>query len=152
MHNDMSSCLPFEIISRWNDTEQVILLHLRWVDLGTMQSKPYKIYKRFSFVVFCYAFIIASLWRIIYMPLLGWHGIDSWPNHKNIERRTAHTIASWPNPKQLQMGHTSDLIMKIRWSTGIFTIIVREMCELNTHSPIHSMWGDWENWLNQNIA
>ena len=36
--------------------------------------------------------------------------------HKNIKRRTAHTIVSWPNPKQWITVHTSDLMMIIRQS------------------------------------
>ena len=46
-------------------------------------------------------------------------------SNKNIERHTAHTIVSRPNPKQWQMGHTSDLIMIMRYSTRILTIIIR---------------------------
>ena len=47
--------------------------------------------------------------------------------HKNIERHTAHTIVSWPNPKQWVIVNTSDLIMIIRQSTYIISIITREV-------------------------
>ena len=45
--------------------------------------------------------------------------------NKNLEIHTVQTIVPWPNPKQWQMGHTSDLMIIIRWSTHILTIIVR---------------------------
>ena len=46
--------------------------------------------------------------------------------HKNTERHTAHTIVSWPNPKQWVIVHTSDLMMIIRQSLYILSIITRE--------------------------
>ena len=67
---------------------------------------------------------------------------------KNINRHIAHTIVSWPNPKLWQMGHTSDLMMIIRWSTRIRTIMIKQMGMLNTHSPIYCMKDNWDNWLN----
>ena len=52
-------------------------------------------------------------------------------SHKNMERQTMHMIVSWPNPKQLQMGHTSDLMMMIiRERTCILTINEREWVSL----------------------
>ena len=56
---------------------------------------------------------------------------------KNIEKHTAHTIVSWPNPKQWVIVHTSDLMMIIRQSIYILSIITKEMemGKLNTHSP-----------------
>ena len=51
-------------------------------------------------------------------------------------------------PKQWQMGHISDLMMIIRLSERILTIIIREMGKLNTHSPIYCTKYNWENWLN----
>ena len=54
---------------------------------------------------------------------------------KNTERHTAHTIVSWPNPKQWVIVHTSDLMMIIRQSIYILSIITREMGKLKTHSP-----------------
>ena len=47
-------------------------------------------------------------------------------NYKNIEGYTAHIIVSWPNPKQWQMGHTSNLMMMMRSSTGILTIVIKK--------------------------
>ena len=66
----------------------------------------------------------------------------------NIERHTAHTIVSWPNPKQWIIVHTSDLMMMIRQSIYILSIITREMGKLKTHSPTYSIMDNWENMLN----
>ena len=67
--------------------------------------------------------------------------------HKNIERHTAHTIVSWPNPKQWVIVHTSDLMMIIRQSIYILSIITKEMCKLKTHSPTYCIMDNWENTL-----
>ena len=57
--------------------------------------------------------------------------------YKNIERHTAHTIVSWPSPKQWIIVHTSDLMMIIRQlKVYTFSVIIREMGKLKTHSPI----------------
>ena len=65
--------------------------------------------------------------------------------HKNIERHTAHTIVSWPDPEQWVTIHTSDLIMIIRQSIYILSIITREMGELKTHSLTYCIMDNWEN-------
>ena len=57
--------------------------------------------------------------------------------HKNTERHIAHTIVSWPNPKQWAIVHTSDLMMMIRQSIYILSIITREMGKLKTHSSTY---------------
>ena len=67
---------------------------------------------------------------------------------KNIERHTAHTIVSWPNPKQWVTLHTSDLMMIIRQSVYILSIISKEMGKLETHIPTFRMMDNWENMLN----
>ena len=67
---------------------------------------------------------------------------------KNIERHTAHTIVSWPNPKQWLIVHTSDLMMTIRQSIYILSIITREMGILKTHSPTYGITGNLESMLN----
>ena len=69
-------------------------------------------------------------------------------SHKNIERRTAHTIVSWPNPKQWVVVHTSDLMMIIRQSIYILSIITKGMGKLKTHSPTYCIMDNWENMLN----
>ena len=69
-------------------------------------------------------------------------------SHKNIERHTAHTIVSWPNPKQWVLVHTSDLMMIIRQSIYILSIITKEMGKLKTHSPTYCIMDNWENILN----
>ena len=46
--------------------------------------------------------------------------------YKNIERHAAGTIVSWPNPKQWVKVHTSDLMMIIRQSIYILSIITTE--------------------------
>ena len=69
-------------------------------------------------------------------------------NTKNIERHTAHTIASWPYPKQWVIVHTYDLMMIIRQSMYIFSIITTEMGKLKTHSPTYCIMDNWENMLN----
>ena len=66
----------------------------------------------------------------------------------NIERHTAHTIVSWPNPKQWVIVHISDLMMMIRQSIYILSIITRGMGKLKTHSPTYCMIDNWENMLN----
>ena len=66
--------------------------------------------------------------------------------NKMIERHTAHTIVSWSNPKQWIIVHTSDLIMMIRQSIYLLSIITGEMGK--THSPIYCMMDNWENMLN----
>ena len=54
-------------------------------------------------------------------------------HHKNLTRRTMHTIVSWPRPKQWLMIHTSDLMMMIiRESSHILTIITRWVGKLKT--------------------
>ena len=74
--------------------------------------------------------------------------LDKWSNHvcicitelifmidglgKNIERHTAHTIVSWPNPKQWVIVHTFDLMMIIRQSIYIISIITRGVGKLKT--------------------
>ena len=68
--------------------------------------------------------------------------------YKNIERHTADTIFSWPNPKQWVKVHTSDLIMIIRQSIYIISIITREMGKLKTNSPTYCIMDNGENMLN----
>ena len=87
--------------------------------------------------------LIIKLWWIIVM----WIGYVE-TCHMNIKRHTLHIIVSWHNTKQWPKGHTSDLMMIIRLSTHILTIIIREMDKLNTHSSIYYMKENGENWLN----
>ena len=54
---------------------------------------------------------------------------------RNIERHTADTIVSWPNPKQWVIVHTSDLMMIIRQSIYILSIMTREMVNWKTYNP-----------------
>ena len=68
--------------------------------------------------------------------------------YKNIERHTAHAIVSWPNPKQWVIVHTSDLMMIIRQSIYIISIITKEMSKLKTHSPAYCIMDNWEKMLN----
>ena len=84
-----------------------------------------------------------------------WPGHSSWHNFrfsdrlcKNIERHTAHTIVSWPNPKRWVIVHTSDLMMIIRQSIYIISIITKEMGKLKAHSPTYCIMDNWENMLN----
>ena len=67
---------------------------------------------------------------------------------KNIERHTKDTIVSWPNPKQWVIIHPSDLMMIIRQSIYIFSIIRSEMGKLKTYSPTYCMMDIGENMLN----
>ena len=69
-------------------------------------------------------------------------------HHKNTERHTANTIVSWPNPKQWVIVHTSDLMMIIRQSIYILSIITREMGKLKTYSPTYCIMDNGENMLN----
>ena len=70
------------------------------------------------------------------------------PSDENIERHTAVTIASWPNPKQWVIVHTSDMMMIIRQSIYILSIITREMGKLKTYSPTYCIMDNGENMLN----
>ena len=65
--------------------------------------------------------------------------------YNNTERHTAHTIVSWPNPKQWIIVHTSDLMMIIRQSIYILSIITGEMGQPKTHSPAYFVMDNWEN-------
>ena len=68
--------------------------------------------------------------------------------YNNIERQTEHTTVSWHDPKQWMIIHTSDLMMIIRQSTCILSIITREMGKLKTHSSIYCIMDKWKNMLN----
>ena len=78
--------------------------------------------------------------KILHVLLLWMKG-----SYKNTERHTAHTIVSWPNPKQWVIVHASDLMMIIRESIYILSIITREMGKLKTHSPTCCIMDNWEN-------
>ena len=60
-----------------------------------------------------------------------------WIDKKNIGRLTVHAFVSRPNPKQWTIVHTSDLMMIIKQSIYIISIIAREMGKLKTHSPTY---------------
>ena len=64
--------------------------------------------------------------------------------NKNITRHTTRTIVSWPNPTQRLIIHTCVLMITIRYSIYIFTIITREMGQLKANSPIYCK-DNWEN-------
>ena len=66
----------------------------------------------------------------------------------NIEIHTVHTSVSWPNHKQWVIVHTSDLMMIIKQSIYILSIITRGVGKLNTHSPTYCIMDNWENILN----
>ena len=83
--------------------------------------------------------IISSL----YLSMLGLKLI-----HKNIERHTADTIVSLPNPKQLVIVDTSDLMMTIRQSIYILSIITTEMGKLKAYSPTYCIMDNGGNMLN----
>ena len=57
-------------------------------------------------------------------------------DRKNIAKHTAHTIVSWPDPKHCLMIHISELMLLIRWSANILTIIKREIVKLKNLSPL----------------
>ena len=69
---------------------------------------------------------------------------------KNIERQIADTIVSWPNPKQWAIAHTSDLMMTIRQSIYILSIITRQMGKLKTYSPTYCIM-DYVDWYRFNM-
>ena len=77
-----------------------------------------------------------------------WFHVIHLPIPKNIERHAAHNIASWPNRKQWVIVHTFDLMMIIRQSKYIFSIITREMGKQKIHSPTYCIMDNWENMLN----
>ena len=59
---------------------------------------------------------------------------------KNIERHTAHTIVSWHNPKQWVIVHTSDLMMMIRQSIYIISIITRGVGNVMSYDSRQLFW------------
>ena len=77
-----------------------------------------------------------------------WLLSNSAPCYKNIERHTADTIVSWPNPKQWVIVYTSDLMMIIRQSIYVLSIITREMDKLKTYNPTYCIMDNGENMLN----
>ena len=62
---------------------------------------------------------------------------------KDTVRHTAHTIVSLPHPKQWVIVHTSDLMIIIRQSIYILSIITREVGKLKTHSPTYCVMDNW---------
>ena len=84
----------------------------------------------------CLPFIIHAFGECMYSGRVSYD--------KNIERHTAHTIASWPNPKQWVIVHTSDLMMMIKQSIYILSIITKEMGKLKTHSPTYCIMDNRE--------
>ena len=99
-------------------------------------------------ITVCRALIGTVLTEILVMLSSKFLCLSKILNYKNKERHTMHNIVSWPNPKQWQKGHTSDLMMIIRSSDSILSIITRDMGKLNTHSPIYCINDNWENWPN----
>ena len=85
------------------------------------------------------AIIISYSWGLFYLD-----------TQKNIERHTADTIVSLPNPKQWVIAHASDLMMIIRQSTYILSIITREMTKLKTYSPTYCIMDNGENMQQRN--
>ena len=78
---------------------------------------------------------------------MGWWVVTSDDKARNIERHRVNTIVSWPNPKQWIKVHTSNLMMIIKQSICILSIITREMGKLKTHSSIYCIMDNWENML-----
>ena len=68
-------------------------------------------------------------------------------DNNNRERHTRLTIISCLNPKQWVIVHTSDLMMILRQSIYILSIIMRGMGKLKTHSPTYCIMDNWENML-----
>ena len=129
----------------------------------------------FTILARCHLYIELGPWNVI-SPFLGYWNISSidiiahidkqfmylcaciltpspwlwicYVLHKNIERHTEDTIVSWPSPKQCVIFHTSDLMMIIRQSIYILSIITREMGKLKTHSPTYCIMDNGENMLN----
>ena len=92
---------------------------------------------------------ILAWWSIclIYFRLL----LRIWKSiliYTNTERHSADTIVSWPNPKQWVIVHTSDLMMIIRQSIYILSIITREMGKLKTYSITYCIMDNGDNMLN----
>ena len=67
--------------------------------------------------------------------------------HKNIDIQRIPLFHDL-SPKQWVIVHTSDLMMVIRQSMYILSIITKEMCKLKTHSPTYCIMDNWENMLN----
>ena len=113
-----------------------------------------KVYICFLFVclLFCVAYFLylfsSSKNSSVHLAVCNTFTIFLSSYHKNIKRHTGDTIVSWPNPKQWVIVHTSDLMMIIRQSIYILSIITREMGKLITYSPTYCIMDNGENMLN----
>ena len=85
--------------------------------------------------LFAWPLVYRDAWCKMFV-VLGYSWL-LWQSCKNIERHTADTIVSWPNPRQWVIFHTSDLMMIIRRSIYILSIITREMGKMKTYSPTY---------------
>ena len=99
--------------------------------------------QRFEIPTYFWKWLVISCYKLLF-------GSKSaiFQTHKNIERHTAETIVSWLNPKQWVTVLISDLMMIIRQSTYIISIITREMGKLKTYSPTYGIMDNGENMLN----
>ena len=92
---------------------------------------------------------LGSGWRLVgdWLPIdwrwaaTGRWSVDDWL----IRIQKARTIVSRPNPKQCVIVHIFDLMMIIRQSIYILSIIAREMGKLKTHSTTYFIMDHWEN-------
>ena len=85
-------------------------------------------------IAYCFLWVCALCTHILYSVSF----------FKNTKRHTAHTIVSWPNPKQWVIVHTPDLMMIIRQSIYIPSIITRKWVNWK-HSPTYCIMDNWEN-------
>ena len=115
--------------------------------------KPFDVFiiRNFEIITWFVDGLVSCPWNLD--PAFVWNQRTNWclssnPLHKNIERHTADTIVSWPNPRQWVIVHTSDLMMIIRQSIYILSIITREMSKLKTYSPTYCIMDNGENMLN----
>ena len=107
-----------------------------------LQTTFFSSFPCMEIVIFCsiiYRYFLTTL-----VQVMVWRSRQTY-YLKNIERHTAHTIVSWLNPKKWVIVHISDLIMIIRQSIYILSIITRAMGKLKTHSPTRCIMDDWEN-------
>ena len=133
-----------------NSVNQPSLIILNWIFIWPKSSNFYGIsMKRYNltdlqlkFGVIDVKATLSTIWCYIVAEL------NHFDKNKNIERHTAHTIVSWPNPKQWIVVHTSDLMMIIRQSIYILSVITRGMGKVKTHSPTYCIMDNWENMLN----
>ena len=78
--------------------------------------------------IYIHPFVINGVPSILMQRLDVWYLMNKYDKNKNT--KYSAPIVSWPNPKQWVNVHTSDLMMIIRQSIYILSIIIAYMSEI----------------------